>query len=202
LQAGRNTLRRSFLWLGSASAVSRAVDLLAILVVLRFVSAEEVGAAAAAWTITTLLEPFASFGVSFALITVRRLDRRTIDAAFWLSLTGGVVLCALVALGAPGFGALFGSPRLAPLIAVGGLKLLPVAAAAVPQQRLARALHHRELAGASACATLCAAAARMILAAQGFGAWAFVFSQHVHALTVLLCANCCRSGCPPARAPS
>lgn len=187
MQAGRNTLRRSFLWLGSASAVSRAVDLLAIVVVLRFVSAEEVGSAAAAWTITTLLEPFASLGVSFALITVRRLDRRTLDAAFWLSLAGGVLLCALVALGAHGFGALFGSPGLAPLIAVGGLKLLPVAVAAVPQQRLARTLHHRELAGASACATLCAAAARMGFAAQGFGAWSFVFSQHAHALTMLLC---------------
>jgi O-antigen/teichoic acid export membrane protein len=172
------------MWLGSASALSRIVDLGAIIVVLRFVSAAEVGAASAAWTVTTLLEPFASLGVGYALVSLRRLDRRTVDAAVWLSLLGGLLLASLIAGGAKAFGALFGAEDLAPLIAVAGLKLVPMAIATVPQQRLARTLRHRELAAASAAATLLSAAARILLAMRGYGAWSFVISQHVYAIAL------------------
>lgn len=185
LQVGSYTLRRSFLWLGSASALSRLVDLGAIIVVLRFVSAKDVGAASAAWTVTTLLEPFASLGVSFALITMRRLERRSIDTAIWLSLFGGLLCACLVALSANFWGTVFGSAHIVPLVVVSGLKLIPMAFASVPQQRLARALKHRELAAANACSTLMSAAVRVYLAMQGFGAWSFVFSQLAYAATLV-----------------
>lgn len=164
--------------------MSRIVDLAAIVLVLRFVSASSVGAAAAAWTVNTLLEPFAGFGVSYALLSVHRLDRRTIDGAVWLSVVGGLLLSGLVALFADFAGSLFGSRALAPLIAIGGLKLIPMAVAAVPQQRLARALRHRELAAASTVATLLSAIARVVFAMQGFEAWSFVLSQHVYAVVL------------------
>ncbi len=186
MRAGRHTLRRSFLWLGSASAFSRVVDLVAIVIVLRFVSARAVGAAAASWTVTTLVEPFASLGVGYAILTVHRLDRRMLDAAVWLSLLGGLASSALVVLGARLAGESFGSASLAPLIAIGGLKLIPMALAAVPQQRLARALRHRELAAASAVATLSSAGSRVLFASRGFEAWSFVLSQHVYAVTLAL----------------
>lgn len=184
MQAGRHTLRRSFLWLGSASAFSRIVDLAAIVLVLRFVSAGAVGAASAAWTVTTLLEPFASLGVGYAILTVHRLDRRTIDGAVWLSVVGGLMLSGIVAVGAEFAGSLFGSSALAPLIAIGGLKLIPMAIAAVPQQRLARALRHRELAAVSTVATLLSAVARVVFATLGYEAWSFVLSQHVYAVVL------------------
>jgi len=172
------------LWLGSASAVSRIVDLLAIVIVLRFVSASAVGAASAAWTVTTLLEPFASLGVGYAILTTRRLDRRTIDAAVWLSILGGLLFSGLVAASSDFAASLFGAREVSPLIAIGGLKLIPVAIAAVPQQRLARALRHRELAAASTVATLLSALSRVLFATRGFGAWSFVLSQHVYAVTL------------------
>jgi O-antigen/teichoic acid export membrane protein len=187
VQAGSHTLRRSFAWLGSASALSRLVDLAAVLLVLRFVSAEEVGAASAAWTVTTLLEPFASAGVAYALVSLPRLDRRTLDAAFWLSLAGGAAVSALVALSANVAESAFGAANIGPLIAIAGLKLVPVGLAAVPQQRLARGLRHRELAAANACSTIVSALARVGFAMLGYGAWAFVLSQHVYALTQVVC---------------
>jgi O-antigen/teichoic acid export membrane protein len=162
------------------------VDLAAVLIVLRFVSAADVGAASATWTITTLLEPFASFGVSYALVTIRRLDRRTLDTAMWLAWLSGSVLAALIALTSGTLAAIFAADDIAPLIAAGGLKLIPIAAAAVLQQRLARALRHRELAAASACATLVSALARVAMAVAGLGAWCFVLSTHVYALTLLI----------------
>lgn len=184
MQAGSSTLRRSFFWLGSASALSKIVDLGAIVLVLRFVSASDVGSASAAWTVTTLMEPFASLGVGFALITARRLDRLSIDTASWLALLGGLLSAATVALTAPFWASVFGAKSLTPLIALSGLKLIPIALATVPQQRLARALKHRELAASNAAATLLSAASRVIFAIQGLGAWAFVLSQIAYAVAL------------------
>jgi O-antigen/teichoic acid export membrane protein len=56
----------------------------------------------------------------------------------------------------------------------------------VPQQRLARALRHREIAAANASATLLSALLRVILALNGYGAWAFVVAHTVYSLLLLL----------------
>ena len=136
-----------------------------------------------------MLEPFASLGANWALLGMRSLDRRTLDAAFWLSLAGGVAVAAVVALSSPLLAYGFGLPVLGPLVAVGALKLVGVGLSAVPQQRLARALRHRELAAANAVATVLSAIARVGFAAAGAGAWSFVLSQNVHALSLLVCLH-------------
>ncbi|MFT3921609.1 MAG: oligosaccharide flippase family protein [Myxococcales bacterium] len=186
MSAGKHTLLRSFLWLGSASAFARLVDLAAIAVVIGVVSPSQVGEAALAWTVITLCEPFASAGVQWAMLTVQKLDRRGIDSAFWMSLAGGVATAALVAGLAPVFAWIAHAPEVTPLIAVGSLKLLPVALASVPQQRLARVLRHREIASASAAATLLSALVRVVLALKGAGAWSFVIAHTSYSLFLLV----------------
>jgi O-antigen/teichoic acid export membrane protein len=182
---GKKTLLRSFLWLGSASAFARVVDLAAIAIVIGVVSPLQIGEAALAWTVITLCEPFASAGVHWALLTVRQLDRRTLHSAFWLSFVGGVSATLLVATLAPLLAALAQAPQVASLIRVGAIKLLPAAMASVPQQRLARVLRHREIASASAAATLLSALVRVVLALHGAGAWSFVIAHTAYSLFLL-----------------
>jgi O-antigen/teichoic acid export membrane protein len=185
MRAGKHTLLRSFLWLGSASAFARVVDLAAIAIVIGLVTPEQVGEASIAWTVVTLCEPFASAGMHYALLTVRRLDRLQRDTATWLALGAGVLSTLLVAALAPAFAWLAHAPQVAPMIMVGALKLFPAALAALPQQRLARALRHREIAAASACATLLAALTRVVLASNGAGAWAFVIAHAAYSAVLL-----------------
>jgi len=184
--AGKQTLLRSFLWLGSASAFARLVDLAAIAVVIGVVNPSQVGEAALAWTVITLCEPFAGAGVQWALLTVQKLDRRGLDSAFWLSLAGGVVTAGLVAALSPLFAWVAHAPAVTPLVAVGAIKLLPVALASLPQQRLARVLRHREIASASAAATLLAALVRVVLALRGAGAWSFVIAHTAYSVFLLI----------------
>jgi O-antigen/teichoic acid export membrane protein len=185
MHTGHRSLIRGFLWLGSASVFSRVVDLAAIVVVLRVVSPEQIGEASLAWTVVTLAEPLASLGVSTGLMTVRRVDRLALDTALWLSLFGGVCMALLVIMVSPFFGWLAGSSAVTALVAVGALKLVPAAVATVPQQRLARVLRQREIAAASALATLLSACLRVLLALQGFGAWSFVVAQIGYSLVLL-----------------
>lgn len=185
MAAGQQTLWRSFLWLGSASAFARVVDLAAIAIVVGVVSSQEIGEAALSWTVTTLCEPFASAGVQWGLLTVRQLDRRGLEGAFWLSVVGGCASALLVFASAPLLAALMDSPQATPLIAVGALKLLPAGLASVPQQRLARVLRHREIASASAAATLLSALLRVVLALKGAGAWSFVIAHVAYSFFLL-----------------
>ena len=186
MQAGRKTLVRSFLWLGSASLFARLVDLGAIALVLGFVSAEQVGAASVVWTVITLSEPFASVGANWAMITSPRTGPRLMNDALWLSALGGVAITLLVVLLAPVLAGALGGVQYTSLIAVGAAKLLPASLATVAQQRLARALRHREIAAASATATLGSALVRVVLAVLGAGAWAFVLAQVAYSVVLLL----------------
>jgi O-antigen/teichoic acid export membrane protein len=186
MTAGHKTLLRSFLWLGSASAFARLVDLAAIAIVIGVVSPLQIGEAAISWTVVTLCEPFASAGVQWGLLTVRQVDRRSLESAFWISLAGGIAIALLVAALAPLLASLLHSPQAAPLIVVGALKLIPAGVANVPQQRLARVLRHREIASASAAATLLSALVRVVLALQGAGAWSFVIAHTVYSYFLLV----------------
>jgi O-antigen/teichoic acid export membrane protein len=177
MRTDQRALTRAFLWLGSASVFSRLVDLGAILTVIGLVSPEQLGEASLAWTVITLGEPFANLGVSTGLLTVKQVDRVTLDSALWLSLLGGVGTALLVIALAPLIGWLVSSASVVPLIALGALKLVPASVANVPQQRLARVLRQREIAAASAAATLLSAGLRVLLALHGFGAWSFVLAH-------------------------
>jgi O-antigen/teichoic acid export membrane protein len=185
MQAGRKTLARSFFWLGSASLFARVVDLGAIALVLGFVGAEEVGAASVVWTVITLSEPFAGLGANWALLMSPRTGRRLTNDALWLSIVGGVLVTALVVLCSPVLASFLGGIQFATLIAAGAAKLLPASVATVAQQRLARALRHREIAAASAAATLLSALTRVVFAVCGAGAWSFVLANVAYSSALL-----------------
>ena len=186
MQAGRKTLVRSFMWLGTASLFARVVDLAAIALVLGFVTAEQVGAASVVWTVITLAEPFAGMGANWAMLTSPRTGQRLMSDSLWLSVLGGLLVTLLVVLCAPLFASFLGGVQFATLIAVGAAKLLPASVGAVAQQRLARALRHREIAAASASATLFSAALRVVLAVCGAGAWSFVLAQVAYSVVLVM----------------
>ncbi|HEX6240319.1 MAG TPA: oligosaccharide flippase family protein [Polyangiales bacterium] len=185
MRSDPRSLTRAVLWLGSASALSRALDFAAIVLVIGLVSPDEVGRASLAWTMVALSEPFANLGVGSGLLSMRQVDRLTLDSALWLALFGGVCSALLLVWLAPLLAWLVSAPSVAPLIALSALKLVPAAVATVPQQRLARALRQRELAAAGTLSTLISAALRVGLALGGFGAYAFVVAQIGYSLTLL-----------------
>jgi O-antigen/teichoic acid export membrane protein len=98
---------------------------------------------------------------------------------------GGVVTTLFVIALSPVFARIAHAPQVTALIAVGALKLLPAGLASLPQQRLARVLRHREIASASAAATLLSALLRVLLALKGAGAWSFVIAHTAYSVFLL-----------------
>jgi len=168
----RKTLSRGILWIGSATAVARATDALSLVLVLRFLSREEIGMATLAWTVTVFVECFNGLGIGTATLQAPHLSREQISSAFWYA--AGIATCLTVCLliAAPFIAAVYDQPLLAPMIQLSSLKLLCVGLAAVPLSLVARALRYRALGAISTLATLSGALVTLAMAATGYGAWA------------------------------
>ena len=181
-------IKRGFVWLGAASAVSRLLDAGSTLGVLWFVSREELGLATLAWSLAVFVEAFNGLGIGTALVQSPTLEREDLSDAFWYAMAVAVVFTGGVCALSPWLAELWGAPAIAGLIRVSALKLLFVSAALVPLSMLNRAMSFERIAACNTLATLGSGVTTLALAALGFGAWALVLGQLVYGV-VIFCAS-------------
>jgi O-antigen/teichoic acid export membrane protein len=181
-------MKRGFVWLGAASAVTRVLDATFTLGVLWFVSREELGLATLAWSIGVFLEAFNGLGIGTAVVQTQSLDDDLLSDVHWYSLLVAVVLVAMVWLAAPALAAIWGSAALVPLIRASAMKLLFVGAALVPLQLLSRNMQFDRIALANTLSTFGCGVCTLASAYAGFGAWAFVFGQLMYGAVILVAA--------------
>ncbi|MDB4988427.1 MAG: lipopolysaccharide biosynthesis protein [Myxococcaceae bacterium] len=182
-------IKRGFVWLGAASAVSRVLDACSTLGVLWFVSREELGLATLAWSLAVFLEAFNGLGVSTALVQSPSLSKESLSDAFWYALGTALLFTGAVWAVSPWLAELWGAPAIAPLIRVSSLKLLFVSGALVPLAILNRSMTFERIAAANTLATLVSGVATLSLAALGFGAWALVLGQLMYGVVILLASH-------------
>lgn len=179
-------ISHGFLWLGTASAAVRVLDLLTSVVVLWLLSSEQMGLASLSWTVAIVVEAFNGLGVGVALVQADRVDDEELDSLYWFTLGFGALFTGAIVLASPVIAGAFGAPGLAPMVSVAALRLLFMAAALVPLQMLQRRLEFRQIAAVQTLAAGLAALAKVGLAAAGFGAWALVIGHTSEALFTLL----------------
>uniref|UniRef100_UPI00255739B9 oligosaccharide flippase family protein n=1 Tax=Klebsiella pneumoniae TaxID=573 RepID=UPI00255739B9 len=76
-------LKRGLIWLGSAAAIGRLVDVASTITVLFFLTKEEVGVATIAWAIGMVLEAVGRLGLGVAILQADEVSRNQLDTAFW-----------------------------------------------------------------------------------------------------------------------
>lgn len=185
----RQHLARGLLWVGSATAVSRITDALSLILVLRFLSREEIGIATLAWSVTVFVECFNGLGIGTAVLQQQGLTKVQISSAFWYALGIALVLVLGVSLAAPWIALAYGTPELLPMIRVSSLKLLFVGLAAVPLALLGRDMRYKSLGAVTTAATLVSSLITLGLAATGYGAWAPLLGNTVSGLMQWLGAS-------------
>ena len=94
----QDQIKRGVLWLGSATAVARVIDIGATITVLGLLTREQMGLAALALSVAAVVESISGFGIGHALIQAEDVSDRERSSLFWLTSLGGVVL-GLVMLG-------------------------------------------------------------------------------------------------------
>jgi O-antigen/teichoic acid export membrane protein len=170
------------LWLGSASFASKIIDALSLIIVLRFLTREELGTATLAWSITTFVESFNGMGINAAVVQRAKLGDDDVASAHWYAVTTSIAFMLLVCVLAPPLSQLYGAPELSPMVQLSSCKLLFVGLANVPLALLSRGLKFRTLGAVASGATLFSATLTIVLAAAGAGAWAPLLGNTAHGL--------------------
>jgi O-antigen/teichoic acid export membrane protein len=181
-RASHSDIKRGFLWLGAASVVARVLDAGSVLVVMWFVSREQIGLATLAWSVAVFLEAMNGMGLHAALLQAREVSEERLTAAFWYTMAIATFLVAGVALAGPSLAGWFGEPLLAPMLIVATTKLWFVGGALIPLNQLNRATQFERIAAVSTLATLGSGILTVTLAASGLQAWALVIGQVSHGL--------------------
>ncbi|MFC7333145.1 lipopolysaccharide biosynthesis protein [Rhodocista pekingensis] len=164
----------------SAEGWSRQLASLVIFVaVARLLSPAEIGLFAMVTIVLAAVQTVLDEGLNEVLIQREPLDDRHLDTAFWcnVALTGGI--CGALVLAAPLLARLFDEPGIAPLLQVVALAPLLVGLCGVQQALLRRQFRYRLLVTRSLAGIVAGGAVGILLAVQGYGAWALVAQQVV-----------------------
>jgi O-antigen/teichoic acid export membrane protein len=182
----RHEIRRGLLFLGSAGAFARVVDLAAIVVVLFFVTKEELGAATVAWALTTIAEAAVGIGLGTAIVQAPSLEERLERASVTFALLSGLVLAIVLAGIGPFVASWTGDANVTAYMMVSSTKLVFTGLGVVPLHLLTRGLRFRAFGAVQVIATLLAAVTRVVAAVGGLGAWAIVLGHTLHPLYILV----------------
>src|SRR5215470_17556431 len=167
-------LRRGFNWLGGAMIIAKLTDSATILVVLLFLTKEQVGVASVVVAIGTVIEALDGLGTGAALVQAPSLSRLQLDSLFWVIAGGALVVAGITLLAAPWIASLYGIAGMTAYFLAVAVKQPLVGAAVIPLAIMSRDLQYERIAVVSVCATFATALTRIGLALLGAGAWAIV----------------------------
>ena len=170
---GRSTAS-GLLWLLLQGLSGRLGSFLSQLVLAKILLPEAFGAIGLAYTVTTLVNAFVSFGIDDILLQRLRTMYLWVSPAFWTSLGGAVIGMTLMLVAAPFAARIYGNPNLIGLVAVLAISLPISAFSTIPVVKLRGALNFRFLGIYATIETLSMQLATVLFAAAGFGAYSFV----------------------------
>jgi O-antigen/teichoic acid export membrane protein len=124
-----------------------------------------------------VIEALSCLGVPTAMIQGKELPREQASTLFWFCAAFGGASAGLLALLSPYIAGAYGHPELTLLVAVFGLKLIPLCAGQVPQQIMLRALHFHRTSLTQVLPVLLEAVVKIAFVLAGFGAWALVLAH-------------------------
>jgi O-antigen/teichoic acid export membrane protein len=179
-------LGRGLVWLGTSNLFAKLLDAAGAVLVLRFLSKEELGLATLAWSTTTLAESFNSFGIGNAVIQAGELTDRSKATAHWYAIVTSTLLAGAVYAAAPAMASLYGVPQLTALIQISSAKLVFVGCANVPLAMASRSLRFGRLGLIASLSTVFASTLTIALAYLGWGAMAPVLGNTAHGAFQLL----------------
>lgn len=168
---------RSFLYSGVGTTVSKVLNVVALLVVLKLISTSAFGIASIVLAIFSILRAVTELGLGVAIVQAQDISRTEIDSLFWLSLLISGSLYLLLVASAPLIGQFYGQPQLAPLLQVYGLSVVVFSFYFVPKNLLTKEMAFGQIVFAENASLLGSALVMVALAYLGFGAWSVILGE-------------------------
>ena len=180
------TIASNMIWGYAGKFLTQAVSFIVAITLARLLLPSQFGIVALATVIITFFESFTSQGFNRALIQKKDVDELDYSTIFVANMTLQIGLYVMVFIFAPMFASFYEMEMLCPLIRVGGLKLLISGFNSIQQAYVQRNMQGRKFFFSTLGGTLLAAIVGVVLAFQGFGAWALIISSLCNALVDML----------------
>ncbi len=177
---------RSLLLSGVGNVVSKGINVVAILVVLKLLTPEAFGVANLVLALFAIVQAVTELGLGAALVQAPSPTRAQIDGLFWLSVLVSAVLYGLLFLSAPLVAAFYGEPELTALVRVFGLVIIVFSLYFVPRNLLLKELAFDRLVIIDNAALLASGVLMIMLAYYGFGAWSIILGELGSRVVMLL----------------
>jgi O-antigen/teichoic acid export membrane protein len=186
MDSHRQHLRRGFNWLGGAMIIAKLTDFGTILIVLLFLTKQQVGVASLVVAFGTVIEALDGLGTGAALVQAPSVSRLQLDSLFWFIAGGALVVAGVTLIAAPWVASLYGITGMAAYFLAVAIKQPLVGAAVIPLAIMSRELQFERIAAVNVCATFAAALTRLGLAILGAGVWAIVVADAASGLYTLV----------------
>jgi O-antigen/teichoic acid export membrane protein len=164
----------SLLWLGSASVLGQLVSWCSTVLVIRLLSPDDYGLMAMAVLSIGFLITIGDLGVGAVIVQASTLDQPRLRALFGLALVTYLAAAVVAFTTAPLVAAFFSEPRLIPLVRVLSVCFVFLAAYAMPQALIVRALQFDRKARVEMATAIVSSVLGLVLAVAGWGVWALV----------------------------
>ena len=172
-----------FGWSSLTVVIKALLTLLVLVVLSRLLTPNDFGLIGIVWILTELVTRFGQTGIGHVLVQRQDLTGHYIEISGTLSVALGVAVAAMIWLSAPYVGLFFGEPTIATLLQVLCVTFVIGGVGVVPEHLLRRNLHFKQLMVVDILSYAVGyGLTAMILALQGFGAWALVWAEVVRVL--------------------
>jgi len=168
---------RSLLYSGLGTTVSKVLNVVALLVVLKLISASAFGVASIVLAIFSILRAITELGLGVAIVQAKDITREEIDSLFWLSLGVSGSIFLLLAAAAPLVAWFYEEPQLAGLLQVYGFSVVVFSLYFVPKNLLTKEMAFGRIVFAENTALLGSSLVMVAFAYFDFGAWAIIIGE-------------------------
>lgn len=167
----------SFLYSGVGNTISKVINAVALIVVLKLISPEAFGTASIVIAIFAIVQAVTEMGLGVSIVQAEELKEREIHSLFWLSLVLTAFIYLVVYSGAPFAALFFENQELTSLIRVHGLIVILFTFYFVSRNMLKRELHFKEIAIIDNVALLSSSTIMVVLGFLGYGVWAIILAE-------------------------
>lgn len=169
-----NRVVSNFIWKFLERWGAQGVTFIVSIVLARILNPEVYGILAIVTVFTTLLQVFIDSGLGTALIQKEDADDLDFSTVFWFNVIACFLLYILIFLCAPFIAAFYKMPELVQMVRILGTTIIISGVKGIQQSYVAKNLMFKKFFFSTLGGTIGAAILGIILAYNGFGAWALI----------------------------
>ncbi|WP_415407157.1 MOP flippase family protein [Sulfurovum sp. CS9] len=176
-------------WTSLSTGVRTILQLIQLIVLARFLSAEDFGLVAIVMVVIGFSQLFMDMGISNAIIHKQSITDVQLSSLYWLNIFSGMVLTLIVFMIAPAVATFYNEEAIIPLLQLLSFSFLINSIGNQYRVLLRKELKFNVLAKVEVFAGVWAFVSAVTLAIQGFGAYSLVYATLVNVIisnTILL----------------